>query len=144
MGDGHRHDPHFRRPLPLRLQAAGKVLGLYDVRHRRRRPADHGAGLFDDPHGVRTVFQALLIRRAVAWRVRQLRGQRQGPQPPRRDPQRHAVRLFPVHHRLQRHVRLGRGEGQKGGAQGHRRGLSDHNPADGLPDLHAVQLYECL
>ena len=28
--------------------------------------ADHGAGLFDDPHGVRTVFQALLIRRAVA------------------------------------------------------------------------------
>ena len=47
-------------------------------------------------------------------------------------------------HRLQRHVRLGRGEGQKGGAQGHRRGLSDHDPADGLPDLHAVQLYECL
>ena len=66
------------------------------------------------------------------------------PQPPGRDPQRHAVRLFPVHHRLQRHVRLGRGEGQKRGAQGHRRGLSDHDPADGLPDLHAVQLYECL
>ena len=38
------HDPHFRRPLPLWLQAAGKVLGLYDVRHRRRRPADHSAG----------------------------------------------------------------------------------------------------
>ncbi|MEI3063592.1 MAG: hypothetical protein V8S99_02085 [Oscillospiraceae bacterium] len=33
---------------------------------------------------------------------------------------------------------------EKGGAQGHRRGLSDHDPADGLPDLHAVQLYECL
>ena len=44
MTDGHRHDPHFRRPLPLWLQTAGKVLGLYDVRHRRRRPADHGAG----------------------------------------------------------------------------------------------------
>ena len=40
---GHRRDHHsdLRAAVPVWLQAAGKVLRLYDVRHHRRRCADY-------------------------------------------------------------------------------------------------------